>query len=742
VSGGVFRLHLGIPAALFGMRWFRPAFIVVAVLLARVGYADAEPGAGVSEIGDAGAKENPIAVLFKGQRLDLWSLKPLRAGGAAAGQPPKPGDLGSGSNELDLLVRSRLAADGLAMSGRADARTLVRRLSFDLTGLPPAPGDLPALEAGGWANAEWIGRFIDRSLASPRFGEHWARLWLDVVRYSDSNGFDWDEFRPQAWRFRDYVIRAFNADTPFDRFVAEQLAGDELVAGAPRTEAERDALIATGFLRIGPQDNSAKLFNEEDRARHELLTDLTETTGSAFLGLTLACCRCHDHKTEPLSQADHFRMRAFFEGVAAGDDLSLDLEAEQEAIREAQARVDAQLQPMVAERAALVAAAKQRLADTGEKEPSDDKARETFTSEEKARHEALDGEINALKARRPEFTRGLLMTDSPDARERPAESRRLEGGDHRKPAEVVPAGFPSILDPGPARVDAPPNPRTSGRRLALARWLTRPDNPLTARVYVNRVWQALFGTGLVASPNDFGYSGDRPTHPELLDWLAVRFMADGWSTKRLIRLIVMSETYQQAAGGADPARLAGRPMRRLTAEQLRDAQLAVGGLLLPTDSGPPVWPELPREVLTANPAFLDDNETKTKGWYPSPPEMRHVRSVFLVQKRTVRVPLMETFDLPENATSCGRRTVSTVAPQALALLNGPLTEQVASALARRIEAVAGTDPSERVATGFRLVLQRSPNALESARIARFLDDHSLEEFARVLVNLNEFVYLD
>jgi hypothetical protein len=703
----------------------------------------AYPRAHGERLGDAWSDpRNPTVVLFKGQRLDLWSLRPLRAA-----SPPEVRDPGWTRGDLDRFVLARLEAAGVPPAPPADRRSLVRRLTFDLTGLPPTTDEVEAAVADD--SPEAVARVVDRLLASPRFGEHWARLWLDVVRYSDSNGFDWDEFRPQAWRFRDYVVRSFNADKPYDRFLTEQLAGDELVDGPPRDEAERDALIATGYLRIGPQDNSAKLFNEEARARHELLSDLTETTASAFLALTLSCCRCHDHKTEPLTQADHFRFRAFFEAVAPGDDLPLNLASEQDAIRAAQAKADEVIGPLEEQRTALLATAKERLTTGGKKNPSDDMARAALTGEEKARHDELDRQIKQAAAGRPDFTKGLLMTDAPGARDQPAQSPVLAGGDHRKPGEVAPAGIPTLLDPNPAAIITPPNPRTSGRRLTLARWLAAPENPLTARVYINRLWQALFGRGLVASPNDFGYSGERPTHPELLDWLAARFMADGWSTKRLVRTLVMSATYQQSAANpavaardADPALLSSRPLRRLSAEQMRDAQLAVAGLLLSTDAGPPVWPELPREVLTANPAFLDDNETKTKGWYPSPPEARHARSLFLVQKRTVRVPLLETFDLPENATSCGRRTVSTVAPQALALLNGPLTEEVATALARRIAETAGDDPAARVDAGFRLALQRPPGDLERARSRRFLESRSLEEFARVLVNLNEFVYLD
>jgi hypothetical protein len=694
-------------------------------------------------IGDAwNDPRNPTALLFKGQRLDLWSVRPLREP-----TPPAVREEGWPRGEVDRFVLARLEAAGVPPAPPADRRALVRRLYFDLTGLPPRPEEMASALAD--ASPDAVDRLVDQLLASPRFGEHWARLWLDVVRYSDSNGFDWDEFRPQAWRFRDYVVRAFNADTPFDRFLTEQLAGDELIDGPPRTEAERDALIATGYLRIGPQDNSAKLFNEEDRARHELLSDLTETTASAFLALTLSCCRCHDHKTEPLSQADHFRFRAFFESVMPGDDLPLELANEQEAIRADQARVDATIQPLEARRAALLSAARDRLVAAGKAKPSDDEVRAALTEEEKSEESALGQQIQEARAARPDFTKGLLMTDAPEARGKAAESRVLAGGDHRRPGDPVPAGFPALLDPNAARIECPPNSRTSGRRLTLARWLANPENPLTARVYVNRLWQALFGRGLVATPNDFGHSGERPTHPELLDWLAVRFMADGWSTKNLLRRLVTSATYRQAgvnpgdeARHADGGLFAGQSPRRLTAEQLRDAQLAVSGLLLPTAGGPPVWPELPREVLTANPAFLDDNETKTKGWYPSPPEARHARSLFLVQKRTVRVPLMETFDLPENATSCGRRTVSTVAPQALALLNGALTEEVAGALARRIVAEAGDDPAARADTGFRLALQRPPTEFERERSVAFLAGRSLEEFARVLVNLNEFVYVD
>ncbi len=689
-------------------------------------------------VGDAWSDaRNPIVQLFKGERLDVWSLKPV----AEVAPPSFENDAWS-RTEVDRFVLAWLRAEGLEPSAAADRRTLARRLAFDLTGLPPTPEEVDAFVRDDSPDA--VEKWVDRLLASPRFGEHWGRMWLDVIRYSDSNGYDWDEFRPQAWRFRDYVIRAYNADVPFDRFVTEQLAGDELLDGPPRDDAEQAALVATGYLRVGPQDNSAKLFNEDARARHEWLTDLTETTCSAFLALTVSCCRCHDHKTEPMSQADHYRFRAFFEGVSMADDTPLDLADAQEAIRRHNAAVEAEKKPLEEDKKALLATVKKRLG----KKASDKEVRKALTAEEKKRQAELDAKLGEIAAREQKFTPGLCATDAKDP---PAATRVLAAGDYRSAGEEVAPAFLTILNPQAATLRQPRNPATTGRRLTLAQWIASADNPLTARVYVNRVWQMLFGAGLVASPNDFGLSGARPTHPELLDWLARTFVADGWSTKKLVRRIVASAVYRQsslvrpdaATVDVGNALLWRQNARRLSAEQLRDALLATSGTLLPKADGPPVWPELPEEVLKANPAFLDDNETKTKGWYPSPEAERGVRGVFLVQKRTVRVPFMETFDLPENATSCARRTVSTVAPQALTLLNGSDATLAAKALAARVAREAATDsPEARIDRGWQLVLQRLPDATERARASSFLQERTLDELCRVLLNLNEFITVE
>ncbi|MEY4690997.1 MAG: hypothetical protein RIT19_1322, partial [Verrucomicrobiota bacterium] len=551
---------------------------------------------------------NPIVRIFGGQRLDLWSLRPVRdpAAPPTAAGPSKNGEAPS---PLDAWLRSATARSHPAEVPEGDPRTLIRRLSLDLTGLPPTVEEVEAFERERLQEARdprgsvsrAYERLVDRLLASPRYGEHQARQWLDVIRYSDSNGFDWDEFRPKAWRFRDYVVRSFNADKPFDRFIVEQLAGDELLEGPPRTPAEQDALIATGYLRLGPHDNAAGLFNEQDRSRAELLADLTETTGSAFLGLTLSCCRCHDHKFDPLSQADHFRMRAFFEGVTFADELPIDLADDQAAIREHNAVLDGEqrrleqaqqgfLEPhrqrLRAERLAKLSEEERGWLDIPDDrhpealrprvvalrkqvEPKDSDLKALLEGEAKSRLAELDRQKVQLTSRRREFTTGLLMTDQDGA---PRETRILVAGDHKRPGAPVMPGFLSVLDPNPAEIARPPHAKTLGRRLALARWIASPENPLTARVFVNRIWQQHFGQGLVETPNDFGLAGSRPSHPELLNGLAAEFMRAGWSVKRLHRLIVLSAAYRQAVTANDIAATEGgfaRTPRRLSAEQLR-----------------------------------------------------------------------------------------------------------------------------------------------------------------------------
>jgi Protein of unknown function (DUF1553)/Protein of unknown function (DUF1549) len=741
---------------------------MLCLLLLAAGEARSDESA---RVGDAWHDErNPIVQIFKGERLDLWSLRPI--GQVDPPHVERPAPI---RNPIDRFLLTRLAAVGRSYSPEADRRTLARRLSFDLTGLPPNLEQVERFLADDRLDA--YERLVDELLASPGYGAHSTRLWLDVVRYSDSNGFDWDEFRRHAWRFRDYVIRSFNADKPFDQFVREQLAGDELVAGPPQSAADQDALIATTYLRLGPHDNAAGLFNEQGRSRSELLADLVETTGSAFLGLTMACCRCHDHKFDPLLQADHFRLRAFFEGVKFADDLPLNLAGQQQEIEKHNAEIDARVGAVEGERDGLkhqvrdrvrapkiaalsdeermlLATPAEQLADEQKKraeelrrqvEPSDDEVKAACSDDETGRLQRFEEQIKTLREERLAFEVGLLMTDQA---EEIAETHILYQGDYRAPRDVVVPGFLSALDPNPAAIVAPAHQRTKGRRLALANWIVSPENPLTARVLVNRLWQQHFGRGLVSTPNDFGLAGNRPTHPELLDYLARELMARGWSIKQMHRLIVTSAAYRQSSqrppGDPDPENLLlGRQtLRRLSAEQLRDSLLSCSNLLVPATGGPPVWPELPPEILQANPAFLDDNATRTKGWYASPPEVQHVRSVYLVQKRTVKVPFLETFDLPENLVSCARRTTSIVAPQALSLLNSRLAVETGQALAARVKGTAGEDADRQIREVFRLALARAPRDDEIAACRAFLERRSLPELCRVLFNLNEFIFID
>lgn len=692
-----------------------------------------------SVIGDAFTDEhNPVRKVFGSERLDLWSLrKPV-----AATRPTELANL----NPIDSFVLERLQTADLEFSPEADRRTLIRRLTLDLTGLPPTSDAVAAFIADSSPDA--YETLVDRLLSSPYYGERQARLWLDVVRYADTNGYERDEFRPLAWQYRDYVIRAFNQDKPFDQFIREQLAGDELVDGAPQTPAEADMLIATGYLRLGQWDSTAAIFQEEVRLRAEMMSDLANTTAAAFLGMTMSCCQCHDHKFDPLLQADHYRLQAFFAGVIPRDDLAISLADEQAEIDRHNAEVDQQI--------ALV---KSELESLDRNEPQ--------TSQ---RVEELTAKISEFEGTKRSSAVAMAATDS--SATAPA-IHMLYQGDFSSPREEVSPGFVSLFTPGPAEIH-PPRDNTTGRRLALANWIASADNPWTARVIVNRIWQQHFGIGLVATPNDFGYSGERPSHPELLDWLAVEFMQRGWSIKDLHRLIVTSATYRQrSSSDSSGAELSARrqlhgmqSVRRLDAETLRDSLLAVSGLLRPHDAGKPVWPPMEEELLHAQPAVLEaiegKDENRMQGWYPDSIEATDVRSVFLVRKRCLPIPFLQAFDLPETIVSCARRDTTVVAPQALMLLNSPDSVRYAHALADRVRGEQTIDlddtasTRELIETLFDMALNRTSTADELQLSVEFLQRHQSEhqdagadaghmalvDLCRAVLNLNEFAYID
>ena len=714
-------------------------------------------------IGDAFTDpRNPIRRLFHGDRLDLWSLrKPIISEllVRADDQDDRTIELHGFETQIDRYVATQLAENGLKLSPRADRRSLIRRLTTDLTGLPPTPEEVAAFienqDPDGWR------KLVDRLLASPRYGERQARMWLDVVRYADTHGYERDEFRPLAWQYRDYVIRAFNNDKPFDQFVQEQLAGDELLAqqrganGRPQDADEADMLIATGYLRLGQWDSTASIFQEEDRLQAEIQADLTNTTASAFLGLTMSCCQCHDHKYDPFSQADHFRLRAFFAGVEPHDDLLIELAADDDANYKLNAELDQQIERLRAEQEKL------------------NKAEES----DKPQFDEVEQQIAGLSERKRSPRLAMGATDS-DAS--PPVTRVFYQGDFQSPREPVEPGFVSVLLPGPAALD-PPHDATTGRRLALANWITSPDNLWTARVIVNRIWQQHFGTGLVSTPNDFGYSGSPPVYPELLDTLAVAFEQNGWSIKELHRAIVLTEVYCQSSA-ATPANMAAaaqidpdntllwrQNVRRLDAETLRDSLLAVSGLLKSSDGGRPKWPDVPEEMRKAQPAILEaekgDDGGRMQGWYTDPIEDTDVRSVYLIRKRCLAIPFLQTFDLPDSTVSCARRDSTVVAPQALMLLNSPAAVRFVDALADRLvgdtEELSWADSTRSeflVDKLFRLALLRPPESDERQLAIELLAGHTMEhrstdsdvppeqralrDLCRAVLNVNEFVYVD
>jgi hypothetical protein len=593
---------------------------------------------------------------------------------------------------IDAFVRHALEKDALAPAPAAGRLALLRRVHFDLIGLPPAPEEVERFLRDERPDA--YERLVDRLLASPHHGERWGRHWLDVVRYADTGGFEHDYTYPNAWHFRDYVIRSFNADKPFDRFIREQVAGDELWPD------DREAVTATAMYCVGPVLGESAMIGTQ--LEYEWLTDAADTTGSTFLGLTFGCARCHDHKFDPITQRDYYAMQAIF---AASD-------------RPFPERV--------------------RLGRI--------KALNGLLSDAPVPKEFLTDPRCTL---RTEDASGFRLFH----RREPMVVHRLHRGELGKEREVMRPAFPAALRVG---TDGPASEcsaaRPDRRRAELARWLTSPGNPLVARVLVNRVWGWHFGRAIVATPNDFGAMGEEPTHPELLDWLARDFVEHGWSLKHLHRRIVLSAAYRMAITADGPGaekdpedRLLWRsPRRRLEAEAVRDAMLACSGMLEFKPYGRPVVPPLGKDELTGLFAAKEK-------WPVTPDPAEHSRrSVYLLVRRTFAYPLLAAFDPPEMMTSCPRRLETIVPTQALALLNSPVARQQAAAFARRLAGESDGDPSRAAARAWLLAFGRPITETEARRAIAFLRSHpagpdsdaALTELALALFNANEFVYLD
>ncbi|HXA53155.1 MAG TPA: DUF1549 and DUF1553 domain-containing protein [Candidatus Acidoferrum sp.] len=713
---------------------------------------------------------------FTPRQRDFWSFQKIKPQVA-----PAIKDASWSRTPIDRFVLARLESKGLHPNPPADKVTLLRRATFDLIGIPPTPEEVAAFVADKSPQA--YEKVIDRLLASPHYGERWGRHWLDLARYAESEGFKADETRPNAWRYRDYVIDSFNQDKPYDRFVQEQIAGDELWPNDPM------AHIATGFNRHYPDESNARVLEQR---RQEILDDITDTTGAVFLGLTYGCARCHNHKFDPILQADYYRLQAFYANTAADDHISLWSPVQFADYRAKRAVWEEQTKDLRATISQMVEPYRQAATkEYFDKYPSEIQAailkpeasRTPYESlmawkakpylesggeefnpplkgEAKTRYDALRKELATFDSIKPaDPAEGIGLKDL--GRVAPP-THVLGAGNWESPKEEVQPGFLTLLDAGDARVVPPANTESTGRRSTLAKWLTDPANPLPTRVMVNRLWNYHFGRGIVGTPSDFGIMGERPSHPELLDWLATEFVRRGWSMKQMHKLIMTSAVYQQSSAHQEEAAkvdeddrlLWSFPRQRLEGEVIRDSALAVSGLLNTKTSGPSIFPDLP-EGMTA----------PRGGWKLSANDERNRRSVYIFVRRNTRYPMLEAYDMPDTHESCPRRMVTTTAPQALTMLNDKTVLQWAQALAGR--ALAAPDPVE---AAFQLAYQRRPDSWEKDTVSTFFHKQkaviaertargeklalpaalpenadreyaaAFVDFCQMLLNSNEFVY--
>ncbi|MDX1944987.1 MAG: DUF1549 and DUF1553 domain-containing protein [Pirellulaceae bacterium] len=670
-----------------------------------------------------------------------WPFVPVRRPDLPA-VPPNT----TSSGPIDQFILAELAQHDLSPNQPAELATQLRRVTLDLTGLPPTPDEIEALLADQSPDA--YERAVDRLLASPRFGERWARHWLDVVRYADTAGYKIDWLRKEAYRYRDYVVRAMNSGLPYDQFIREQLAGDEL----PTPSGE--AIVATGLLRMYPQESTAADFLKQ---RQDVLDDLTEVTGLAFMGLTLGCARCHDHKFDPIQQADFFRLQACFAGIVPRDDIpaasSADFAAhqrQQAAWEAATAEVRAKLDALTAStrngaideitlaydpatRAAWRTPAEQRTIEQRQLMALSFRYVNNIIERRIARLEGTaKTEYDLLQTELAEFDHlkpaplplAMSVGNGPGA---PAATRILETGDYRHPAEIVQPGFPAFLGGSALAVGKADSP--VGRRTALADWLTRPDHPLTARVIVNRLWQHHFGRGILPTANDFGLMGETATHPELLDWLAAELPARRWDLKTLHRQMVTSEVYRQSSrvDPSNPAHVRAlqidsgnqwlwhRRRVRLEGEIVRDSLLSLSGRLNLAMFGPASYPALPAALV----------ENTSIAWQPDPQLAgRYRRTVYCIQKRNLRQPLLAAFDQPDMYASCGVRTITLTPVQALALLNGEEAAEEARHWAGRLLADCGGDAPRLVQQAWLAAYGRVPTAAELTDSVAFLQNQA------------------
>ncbi|MBL9124837.1 MAG: DUF1553 domain-containing protein [Planctomycetaceae bacterium] len=645
---------------------------------------------------------------------DHWAFLPL-----ATDEPPEVADPSWRTNPVDRFIKFRLEQEKIEPLPRAGKAARLRRLTFDLTGLPPEPADVQAFLADESADA--YERAVDRLLASPAYGERYAQHWLDLARFAETDGFEHDLVRPNAWRYRDWVIDALQRDLPFDEFLRLQLAGDLI------RPADPEAAVATGFLLCGPDMPDINL---QDERRHLLLNEMTSAVGSVFLGLQLGCAQCHDHKFDPFTIHDFYRLRAFFEAGDIFRDHPIPTPAEAEARRQAEAVWTKEDRQAEKRHRALEDLGRRKFRERNPDErPSHEQILAELSDAEREEHRTLAARLEQLP-KLPQLPLGRVFR--PGA---PQAAHVYLRGDFRRPGPGVESGFPRVLLPD-SREESHSAPAPAGLdRVALADWLTHPEHPLTTRVIANRVWQWHFGVGLSNSPSDFGVMGSEPTHPELLDWLARELVRSGWSLKHLHRLLVTSQAYQLASGPfdhewteaerataarswdaarqQDPENLSlwRRRRMRLDGESLRDALLFASGELADRRGGPGVRPRLPAEVTAT---LLKDQ------WQVTPDEIdQRRRSIYLFVRRNLRYPLFDVFDRPDTNASCSQRHESTTATQALTLLNSEFSLGCARRLAARIASAAPAEQGNAIEAAYWRLFARAPTPAEAQLAAEF-----------------------
>jgi hypothetical protein len=694
---------------------------------------------------------------------ELWSLQLL-----SKVEPPQI----EGVNLLpiDRFVRARLLNEGVPSAPAADPRILLRRMHFDLTGLPPNPDDLARFDRAVAEDREAaVEDVVGRLLDSAEFGECWARHWLDLTAYADTIGVGRPIVALEAWRYRDYVIDSFNADKPFDEFIRQQIAGDIVIPPTPETPAgpppTAEGIIATGFLAIGPWE----LVNgDKVQLRMDVIDKQVHRLGQAFLGMTFGCARCHDHKFDPVAQRDYYALAGLFKstvtlnGRIGGVFSAVNHQTLPETSAELLARVDRirayeeEVTSVTTSRDdanSRLATLKKQLESATEEERAELEQQRDEIEAENQGNEARLQELKWLKSHRTE-ARALAVMDAPE----PEECRINIRGNAHQLAELVPRGFPESIAPK----DKQDLTRGSSGRVQLAEWLANDRNPLTARVWVNRAWSHLFGAGLVRTVDNFGARGEKPSHPELLDYLAAEFMRDGWSTKRLIRRILLSQTWQQACTNpqaigrgiqqTDPDnRLLWRAnRRRLEAEAVRDAMLAVSGQLDYERGGPTLPVDEPGNLNTDLVLSLNSGAVLSEG-------LRARRSVYQPQRRKSpfdEIDILAAFDLPDPSQETGQRAVTTVPTQALALLNSPFAKQCATATARRFMDDA-TDPQTRIQNIYLATYSRAPSAAEERDALELIstlqtssgtggvsDTEAWSRLCQSLMISNEFLFRD